>query len=269
VQAGETKTPEALRRRFGTASFLSFDSAGSLARVHIATPDCKAMVYLQGAHLAAWQPTGEKPVIFMGSRTETAPGKPLRGGMPVVFPWFATDTKKDRIDGHPGPAHGFARIEEWALDSATMHDGGAELVFSLGPTAMSRSMGFDAFALTMRFRFGRTLHAELTVHNTGSAPLEFEEAMHTYYAVADIHETTIYGLEDTGFIDKVDNFTHKPAAHAPLTFQGRVDRMYLDTVGPYRIRDGAGGRTLRVAKLGSRSTVTWNNGGGSYRMGMA
>lgn len=261
LQTPATTTPDALRQRFASAGFLSFDSLSGLTRIHVTTPACTATIFLQGAHLAAFQPAGEQPLIFMSSKSDYAPGKPLRGGIPVVFPWFATDSKKDRVDGHPGPSHGFARVQDWSLDSAAMHGEVAELVFTLEPTEMSRHMGFDAFALTMRFRLARTLTAELTVENTGAAPLAFEEAMHTYFHITDIHETTIHGLEETGYIDKVDNFTHKPAAHAPIAFTGKVDRVYLDTLGPYVIRDGAGRREIHMSKQGSRSTITWNNGG--------
>lgn len=261
MQAAANATPEALQQRFASERFLTFDSLNGLTRIHVTTPACTALVFLQGAHLAAFQPTGEQAVLFMSRKSEYEPGKAFRGGVPVVFPWFATDSKKDRVDGHPGPSHGFARVQEWSLDSATMHGDVAELVLTLGPTDMSRHMGFDSFELTMRFRFARTLTCELTVENPGVAPLEFEEAMHTYFHVSDVHETTITGLEDTGYIDKVDNFAHKPAAHAPVTYSSKVDRVYLDTVGPYVIRDGAGKREIHMSKQGSRSTITWNNGG--------
>ncbi|SEG16543.1 glucose-6-phosphate 1-epimerase [Bryocella elongata] len=257
----EPSAIDTLRQRFASARFLTFDSLNGLTRLNVSTPACTATIFLQGAHLVAFKPTGEQDVIFMSRKSDYELGKAFRGGVPVVFPWFATDSKKDRVDGHPGPSHGFARVQDWTLESAAMRGDAAELVLKLGPTAMSRHMGFDSFALTMRFRFAHTLTAELTVENPGTSPLEFEEAMHTYFHVTDIHETSIQGLEDTGYIDKVDNFTHKPAAHAPITFTGKVDRVYLDTAGPYVIRDGAGSREIHMSKQDSRSTITWNNGG--------
>ena len=260
IQA-EPQTIDTLRQRFAGERFLSFENVNGLTRVNVKTPACTAEIFLMGAHMAAFQPTGEQPVIFLSRKTEYAPGKALRGGIPVVFPWFATDSKKDRVDGHPGPSHGFARVQDWRLDSADLRGEAAVLTFTLGPTEMSRHMGFDAFSLEMRFRLARTLTAELTVKNTGSAPLEFEEALHTYFHVSDVHETSITGLEGTGFIDKVDNFTHKSAEHKPLTYSSKVDRVYLDTLGPYVIHDGAGRREIHMSKQGSRSTISWNNYG--------
>ncbi len=251
-------TPDTLRQQFHSAKFLTFDDINGLTRVHLTTPACTATVFLQGAHLTAWQPTGEQPVIFFSRKSDLAPGKPLRGGVPVVFPWFAGDKKRDRIDGHPGPSHGFARIQDWTLQSAAMHGKDAELVFTLGATDISRSMGFDNFQLSLRFVFGHTLRAELTVRNQAQAPLDFEEAFHTYFYVTDLHEVTITGLEKTPFIDKVDHFTTKPAEGKPIAFAGSTDRVYLDTAGPYSLRDGAAHRTISLRKEGSNSTIVWN-----------
>ena len=251
-------TPESLRRRFADKPFLQFDTTGGLTRVGVQTPACTASILLQGAHLTGWQPAGEQPVIFLSRKSEFAPGKPVRGGIPIAFPWFSADKKQDRIDGHPGPSHGFARIEEWTLASAELRGGDADLLFTLGPTDLSRSMGFDAFGLALRFTLGRTLRAELTVHNTSAAPLEYEQAFHTYFQVGDIHEVTIRGLEDARFIDKIDGFQLKQPEGKPITFTGALDRLYLDTTSPLSLGDGANHRTIHMRKEGSRSSVVWN-----------
>lgn len=248
----------ALRAKFASEHWLTFDVVGGLVRLNIATHAATATIFLQGAHLAAWQPAGEAPTIYLTRKSPLEAGKPLRGGVPVVFPWFATDSKPHRIDGHPGPSHGFARLENWTLETARMRGHDAELVFTLGPSALSRSMGFDAFALTLTFLIGRELSIVFDVRNPGQSPLEFEQALHTYYQVADIHEVEVLGLEPTGFIDKTDQFRQKPAEHHPLRFTAFTDRVYQGTEAPCVIRDRAGRREITVRKQGSRSTITWN-----------
>ena len=258
---------QGLRRQFAAEKFLSFDQVNGLVRVHVQTAAATATVFLQGAHLTAWQPAGEQPVIFLSRKSALEPGKALRGGVPVVFPWFSQDKKQDRIDGHPGPMHGFARIQPWSLERAVKQGDDVELVFALGPTAMSKALGFDHFQLRLRFVFGKTLREELTVRNEGAQPLEFEDDFHAYFQTKDIHETTVSGLEDVGFIDKVDAFKLKPAQHHPITFTGKTDRVYLDTEGPCRVHDGAGRRTLLLRKEGSRTTVVWNPAGAMPDLG--
>lgn len=239
---------------------VTFDEANGLVRIHIDTPEATATLYLQGAHLTAWQPAGFEPAILLSHKSDFAPGKPIRGGIPIAFPWFATDSKKDRLDGHPGPTHGFARIQDWTLESVKRADRVTALVFTLGATAISRSMGFDHFLLTLEFHIGTQLEVSLTVANQADQPLRFEEALHTYYEVADIHEVTVSGLEPTPFIDKTDNFQLKPAAHQPIRFTKTEDRIYNNTEATCVISDIAGRRRFTVSKSGSHSTIVWNAG---------
>ena len=250
-----------LQKRFGMPEVLTFDKQSGLTRVHVHTPEAKATIYLQGAHLTAWEPAGLGPAIFLSSKSEFAPGKPIRGGVPVIFPWFANDSKKDRVDGHPGPSHGFARIQDWSLDSVHRNHGETTLVFTLGPTAMSRSMGFDAFLLTLKFVVGRELRMAMTVDNKSSQPLVFEDGFHTYYKIDDVQEVSVSGLEKVSYIDKVDDFKVKPPAGVPIVFTQRTDRIYNNTSTPLTIDDKAGRRKITVEKSGSNSTVVWNQFG--------
>jgi glucose-6-phosphate 1-epimerase len=162
------------------------------------------------------------------------------------------------VDGHPGPSHGFARIQDWNLDKAERTKDGMTLAFSQGPTAMSRSMGYDNFLLALEFRIGRELTVEITVTNTGEKPLYFEQAFHTYYRIADIHEVSVSGLEPTSYIDKTDGFKVKAAEHEPIRFSKPNDRVYNGTTATCVIDDKAGARRVTVRKSGSNSTIVWN-----------
>jgi len=262
-----------LQSKFAIPGVLGFEQTpAGLVVVRVTTPAAEATIYTQGAHLTHWKPAGEAPAIFLSRRAEFAPGKPIRGGVPIVFPWFA-----DRHDGKTGPQHGFARISEWELTFAAMSgpesDPELHLAFALLPNELSHSLGFDHFRLGYRVSVGRELTLELTVLNdSGSggareaaeatkeigAPLVFEEALHTYYAVADARRVSIDGLGGTTYIDKVDGFNQKVQAEGPLRFAGRTDRPYLNTDSTCVLHDPAGRRRIVVAKTGSRSTVVWN-----------
>ena len=252
--------PAQLNQRFGINGVALFDDDRGLTRLRITSKAASATIYLQGAHLTAWQPVGAQPVIFLSRASDFTPGKPLRGGVPVVFPWFASDSKPDRIDGHPGPSHGFARLQEWTVDAVKQSSATVAVRLTLGSTAMSQSMGFDRFLLTMDISIGAELRLQLTVHNTADTPLRFEEAFHAYFQVVDVHEASVSGLEPTPYIDKTDHMTIKPAAGTPITFTGPVDRVYKDTAAPCIIRDGAQSRNIHVIKNNSMSTVVWNPG---------
>ena len=256
---------------------LTIDTHHGLTRLNLATPAATATVYLHGAHLAAWQPTGAQPVLFLSDQSEFAATKPIRGGVPVIFPWFGPRTLGPRTLGPrtlgpdtlgpkipptaEAPMHGFARIQDWDFTAATLlPDDTAVLTFELGPTALSRSLGYDHFHLTLEHHLGSTLTMRLTVRNEGPTPLPFEAALHTYFAIADIHNITVTGLEPTAFIDKTNNFAYTPAAHQPITFTGPTDRVYADTTATCTISDSGRQRRIHIAKSGSATTVVWNPG---------
>jgi glucose-6-phosphate 1-epimerase len=245
---------DSLSSHFAIPGVLAFRQTPSgLVYAAVTTPHAEATIYLQGAHLTAWRPAGHDPVLFLSRESDLLPGKPIRGGVPVAFPWFAT-----RHDGKDGPSHGFARIQDWTLAFAALTGDDLHLTFTLGPTAMSRELGFDNFYLALWFIIGRNLTMKLTVGNNAPTPLVFEEALHTYYSVADVRQANVTGLEPTPFIDKTDHMREKPAAHAPLTFTGFTDRVYPNTSAACVLHDTAGQRRITVSKTNSNTTVVFN-----------
>lgn len=241
-----------LNDHFALPGVLSFDEHNGLIRANVTTPAAKATIYLQGAHLTAWQPAGHAPVIFVSRDTELAVGKPIRGGVPIAFPWFA-----NRHDGKTGPSHGFARIQSWTLAFAALAGEDLHLTFTLGPTDLSRELGYDHFRVAYQLTIGHSLTMQLTVGNDAATPLVFEEALHTYYAVADVRRTTVTGLEGTSYLDKTANLQSKPQV-GELTVTGPTDRVYLNTSATCVLHDGSGKRRITVAKSNSNTTVVWN-----------
>lgn len=258
-----------LKEKFAIPGVLAFEkTASGLVAARVTTPAAEATIYLHGAHLTHWKPAGEAPAIFVSQRAEFVAGKPIRGGVPVIFPWFG-----ERHDGKSGPMHGFARISEWELAFAAMTGDELHLAFTLAPDDQSRALGFDHFRLSYRVTIGRTLTLQLTVANdSGSggareasietkamgAPLVFEEALHTYYAVADAQKVSIDGLGGTTYLDKVDGMKRKVQPAGMLKLEGRTDQPYLNTEATCVLHDEAGGRRIVVAKKGSATTVVWN-----------
>lgn len=229
-------------------------TASGLIRALIATPLAEAELYLQGGHLARWTPRGAQPVLFLSSKSQFTPGQAIRGGVPVIFPWFGA-----RAEGKPGPAHGFARTAVWTIDATGMReDGAVGITLSLAPDDASRALGFDAFHLTLRVSIGADLTMEVDTHNTGDRPLVYEEALHTYFAVGDVRNASVTGLEGTTFIDKTDAFTRKQLSGEPLRITQETDQVHLNTRTACVIDDPAWNRRIVVEKSGSDSTVVWN-----------
>ncbi|HVG26694.1 MAG TPA: D-hexose-6-phosphate mutarotase [Acidobacteriaceae bacterium] len=253
------QTLDQLNESFAIPGVLAFDDAhGGLIRARVTTPSCAAELYLQGAHLTAWQPAGEQPVIFLSGRSAFEPGKPIRGGVPVIFPWFGARTASAGSSRTDGPSHGFGRIQPWQLEFAALAGEDLHLSLTLLPSDLSRSLGYDGFRVAFQFTLGRQLRMRFTVANDGPEALPFEEALHTYLHVGDAQQIRIGGLGHTEFLDKTDNFVRKTQAVPVLTITGETDRPYLNTTAPVTVDDPVLRRRLTVAKSGSNTTVVWN-----------
>ena len=248
-------TAAELDRQFGIANTIRFeDSPGGLVRAVVSTTLADADLYLQGAHVAHWTPAGQRPVLFTSSKSLFAPGKAIRGGVPIIFPWFGA-----REGGKPGPAHGFARSMPWVVEgSRLLDDGSAEITLGLSANQATRELGYDGFHVRFRAAFGTVLRMELEVWNRGVEPLRFEEALHTYFSIADIHQASVSGLEGTALIDKTDKFTRKVQSVEPVRAAKETDQVHLNTTATCVLDDAVWKRRIVIEKTGSNSTVVWN-----------
>lgn len=227
---------------------------GGLERVRVETPRVRGEVYLHGAHVTAWQPADRAPVLWVSGESHFKPGAPIRGGVPICFPWFAA-----HATDASAPAHGFARLRAWRLTDASAAGDRVELRFtSREDEGTRRSPWPHPFATEYRVSFGEQLSLALDVTNTGDAPIAFEAALHTYFAVSDIRRVTVTGLAGTEYLDKVEGLAVKRQGDAPMTFAGETDRIFLDTEATCTIHDPGLGRQVHVAKRGSLSTIVWN-----------
>src|SRR5262245_37710636 len=108
----ESAIPE-LNHRFalpGPAQVLEGNSG--MPKVRITSPEVVGEIYLHGAHVTSWKPTGRDEVLFLSSRSRWEQGHAIRGGVPICFPWFG-----GKADDPKAPAHGFARTTVWHLES--------------------------------------------------------------------------------------------------------------------------------------------------------
>lgn len=247
IQAAE------LNRRFGIPGIAEVvEEQGGLPKVVIKAPYARGEMYLHGAHVTSWTPADTHEVLFMSRNAVFQEGKAIRGGVPICFPWFGPNTSMPNA-----PAHGFARTRSWQLQSLERAGDSISVTMSLTSDDKTKHWWPADFLLTCRATFGQQLALALTLTNTGSMPLFYEAALHTYYRIGDISKTSIEGLDGIHFLDKTDDSEEK-IQHGPLTFSNETDRIYLDTTDDLAIVDPVLRRRTTVSKHNSRSTVIWN-----------
>lgn len=229
-----------------------------LVYASISSAACTAVIYLQGAHLAEWCPSGQQPVLFLSKRSMKAPGKAIRGGVPIIFPWFGARTASEYSSRTDGPAHGFARTSQWQVAEAKVNGDDVIMTLTLDSDDSTRALGYDNFRLKYELVIGENLELHLTVENRSAETLFFEEAMHTYFFVGDARQISIHGLDDTDYFDKTDEFKRKRQTESALILTGETDRPYVGTETVVQIDDPVLQRRIIISKQNSRTTVVWN-----------
>jgi glucose-6-phosphate 1-epimerase len=244
---------EELNRRFGIAGAAQVTAGnGGLPRVCVSTAAATAEIYLHGAQITSWRPAGTEDVIFLSQQSQWEPGRAIRGGIPVCFPWF-----RNKADDPKAPSHGFVRTKAWQLDSVERKGEAVAVSLSTWSDQATRAWWPHDFHLQHRLTIGSELTQELVMSNTGSAPLRFEEALHTYYRVGGAEAVRISGLDGVAYLDNTDANREK-RQEGDIVFTAQTDRAYLDTMHAVEIVDPILRRRIRVEKKDSRTTVVWN-----------
>ena len=227
---------------------------GGLERLALSAPEGEAIVTLQGGHVTHFQPRGQRPVLWVSAESRFEAGKPIRGGVPICFPWFGP-----KAGAPEAPLHGFARILAWTIRAVTPEaDGSLRAVLELSAEAAARGGFPRELSLSLAVTVGRSLRMELTARNVDSAAVAFEEALHSYFAVSDVRQARVRGLEGVPYVDKTAGMARQPGASEPIAIAAETDRVYLRTTGTVTIEDPGWKRRIVVAKSGSSTTVVWN-----------
>jgi D-hexose-6-phosphate mutarotase len=232
----------------GRVAFL--DGQNELPMIEIATAWSTAELYLHGAHVTQFRKRDEPPLLFMSQCSRFTENQPIRGGIPVIFPWFGP---REGL-----PQHGFARLKTWDLkELLPAADGSVSLRFRLPdyPEASTLAPFTADYVVSVK----DTLTLELIITNcSADEVLNFEGCLHTYFEVGDCTAISIRGLKGVSYLDRVDNFARKVQTGEVIKIGAEVDRTFLDATGPVEILDPVFGRRIRVEKQGSASTVVWN-----------
>jgi D-hexose-6-phosphate mutarotase len=237
----KTQTP-------GRVMFL--DGQGELPMIGISTMWSSAEVYLQGAHITNFRKHNEPPLTFMSQCSRFTQGQPIRGGIPVIFPWFGMREGMGN--------HGFARALTWELkEFAPAPDGSVSVRFRLPDSPEASS--YPPFTVDYVVTVSEGLTLQLIVTNQAAEdPLIFENCFHTYFVVSDVTAISIVGLKGISYLDKVANFAQRLETEDAIRISSEVDRIYLNTSGPLEIQDPRLARKILIEKQGSNSTVVWN-----------
>ena len=221
------------------------------------------LVAQQGAHILSYQLDGQPPVIWLNDEAVFKTGKSIRAGVPVCWPWFGNFQRNPasvqamRVSNEPAPAHGLVRALDWQLGEMATTDGGLTVEFIL-PVPEHGLPGWPhQVDLRLSIRLDEQLHINLTSHNRGTDRVSISQALHSYFAVSDVRNVHVEGVNGLNYIETLDDW-NIAKQQGDLHFTGETDRIYLNTPAKLSIVDPAWERRIELTASGSRSAVIWN-----------
>jgi glucose-6-phosphate 1-epimerase len=230
-----------------------------------------------GATILSFQTAAGRECLFLSRNSKMDGSKPIRGGIPLVFPIFgppvAASQEESSGSKNTMPQHGFLRKNVWKFDESTRYDtaeaAGMECSLQLNDVDDGRGEGntwekgkaeYDCTVVLAIKVEASQLTTKLTVKNTGTKAFPFQVLFHTYYQVDDHAALNgahcfVKGLEAYSVQDKISGASYVQGSD-PITIQGNVDHVYEppanhDTLS---VTIGVGPRS-KIMQMTARGTV--------------
>lgn len=248
-----------LNRLYGIPGHIEFiEGKGNLIIAKVSNNQAEAVISLYGAHILSFHPKDQKDILWMSPQSLFEKGKPIRGGIPVCFPWFGPNPE----DGEK-PLHGCARLSDWEVlktSSLNLEDDETILVLGLKSNAYTLAMWPFDFSAEMVIKIGKKLDVTLSYTNTGTNTFTATNALHSYFSVSDTGTIGISGLKGSHYYDhtvfaKEANTVQEEKI---LKISKQEDRIYINQSDDCLITDPGWKRSIRVEKRNSKATVVWN-----------
>jgi glucose-6-phosphate 1-epimerase len=209
-----------------------------------------ATIHRHGAHVTSWRPMDGDERLYLSGKSGLEGNAAIRGGIPVIFPQFATEG--------PLPRHGFARTSTWSLGGVSRGAAGeAEMELVLRDSPATRAIWDAAFrAIVSVAIFAQKLAVSLIVENVGDTPFSFTAALHTYFRVRDVARAEIVGLHGARYRGEDRSLVRDDADR--LRVDGFLDRVYVGAPSHLELHED--GRRMLIDAEGFPDAVVWNPG---------
>lgn len=248
-----------LNRKFGIGNELGFKKiAAGIRSIEVDTTLATASISLMGGQVLTWHPKSQQePVLWVSKLAQYVPGKAIRGGVPICWPWFGAHPADSHL-----PGHGFARVCPWAVASTKIDAFGVvEVELTLAESDVAAKLRPSEWpasvALSARIRIGEKLEVTLTTTNNSDREIRLTEGLHTYFHVSDIENVRLVGLDECEYVDLTDGNQRRQQS-GPIVFEGELGRIFVNCDKTTVIEDRKLGRAIHVAGSGSQSIAVWN-----------
>jgi glucose-6-phosphate 1-epimerase len=242
--------------RFGIEGELGFNETDEdMISVTIFNKFADVEISLYGAQIMRFIPHGSFDVLWVSTDSYFEIGKPIRGGIPLCFPWFGphpTDTDK--------PMHGFARLMMWdVIETVSIETGETLVRLQLCSSEETKQFWPYDFCAKLSVLVGKNLEVKLSITNTGDQNFEYSAALHSYFSVSGIENIAIKGLQGAAYYNGFEKELNTQEEEL-LEIHQEENRRYVNTENDCVILDPLFNQAIRISKEGSKVTVVWNPG---------
>ncbi|NMH58618.1 D-hexose-6-phosphate mutarotase [Alteromonas ponticola] len=233
------------------APSITINETSGITFLNIDNAVATAQISLYGGHILSFIPKSDNVErLWLSPHAYMNGEKPIRGGIPVCWPWFSDDHGREKGEL---PAHGFLRSQVWQLKSSEDTDRGTVIVLT---PAFTRADGFEYDCqVTLEIVVGSALTVNLTTTNTGIVPFIYNTALHTYFEIPDINHVELKGLKGS-YKDKTENFAVKQTPE-PYRLNQETDRIHSDAAEQLMLFNRNEKHT-QINSAGHDSIVVWN-----------
>jgi len=208
-----------------------------------------AIISKLGGQVLSWKTPDGRERLFLSDLAVFDGSAPIRGGVPVCFPQFASLGDL--------PKHGFLRTKTWSISAERTGDNFALATLSVSDDEETRALWPHSFLaeITLMIEADR-IDLELSITNTGGAAFEFTGALHSYIRLVQVEDASLEGLHGHDFRDAVNGNEIKRETGTEFLVESEVDRVYFNVKGPQYLK--AGNHSLGVQGQGFPDVVIWN-----------
>lgn len=245
--------------------YIKKSTKGNVVVWNLKSKHFEAQISQQGGQLIYYKRTNEPDIVWRNPFSEFTSGEPIRGGIPICFPWFgnfeqnpeAIKNMASPSASHSFPFHGLVRQQKWRLHSLVLENHICRISFEL-------ELDNDYFInwphtckIKIDYIFGDNLEVKLTVYNENNYPLPVTLALHTYYHVSDVEHVELYGFKSNCYYDALDSWSKKIQTHEPGIVQ-EIARTFIERTGTISIIDRGYNRKIIIDSQDSSSCILWN-----------
>ena len=242
-----------LDEQFGIEGEIGFNElADGIIYATVSNKYAEAEISLYGAHVMLFRPVDTFDVLWMSPESEYEPGKAIRGGIPVCFPWFSKHPVNPDL-----PSHGFARLMNWEVtETASLPEGETLIRLQLISNEETKKMWPYDFIAELTLIIGRKLNMELSVKNTGNTTFEYSSGLHSYYNISAIENISIEGLQGSNYTKTLETEVFTQTEEL-LIIDKEINRVY-NSENDCVLHDPVLHRKIIAGKQNSKTTVVWN-----------